>query len=171
MCVSVTPIELTMNDDSYSRYDSWQKCRVFKSDSMQDSNPPIWLYHTIKSTMFDQDKEKYSKSKVSLMPKKSRVLARRVSMELDISQTGIRRIMKNHLELRPYKVVIAALLSDDQKIRRKKFANWVRTSFRKQDTMRILEVPKIIDPSVPDPRKYILYFQNASICIMYIFDG
>ena len=31
-------------------------------------------------------------------------------------------------------------------------------------------VPKIIDPSVPDRRKNILYFQNALICIVYIFD-
>ena len=37
MCVSVTPIELTMNDDSYSCYDSWQTCRIFKTDPMQDS--------------------------------------------------------------------------------------------------------------------------------------
>jgi hypothetical protein len=32
----------------------------------------------------------------------------------------------------------STLLSDDQKIKRKKFANWVRTNFRKEETMRIL---------------------------------
>ena len=31
-------------------------------------------------------------------------------------------------------------------------------------------VPKIIDPSVPDRRKFFLYFQNASSCIVYMFD-
>ena len=35
--MSVTPIELTMNDDSYSRYDLWQTYQVFKLDPMQDS--------------------------------------------------------------------------------------------------------------------------------------
>ena len=46
--------------------------------------------------------------------------------------------MKNDLELRPYKKVIEPLLSNDQKIKRKKFANWVRKNFRKEDIMRIL---------------------------------
>ena len=59
-------------------------------------------------------------------------------MELDISERSVRRIMKKDLGLRPYKKVIEPLLSNDQKIKRKKFANWVRTNFRKEDTMRIL---------------------------------
>ena len=29
-------------------------------------------------------------------------------------------------------------LSDDQRVKRKKFANWVRTNFRKEDTVKIL---------------------------------
>ena len=29
-------------------------------------------------------------------------------------------------------------LSDDQKIKRKQFANWLRTNFRKKDSLRIL---------------------------------
>ena len=59
-------------------------------------------------------------------------------MELDISERSVRRIMKKDLGLRPYKKVIKPLLSNDQKTKRKKFANWVRTNFRKEDTMRIL---------------------------------
>ena len=31
-------------------------------------------------------------------------------------------------------------------------------------------VSKIIDPSVPDRRKFFLYFQKASSCIVYMFD-
>ena len=46
--------------------------------------------------------------------------------------------MKNNLELRLYKTVIESLLSDDQKVKRKKFANWTRTSSRKEDIMKIL---------------------------------
>ena len=45
--------------------------------------------------------------------------------------------MKNDLGLRVYKIVIESLLSDDQKIKRKKFVNWIRTNFREEDTMRI----------------------------------
>ena len=59
-------------------------------------------------------------------------------MELDISERSVRRIMEKDLRLRPYKKVIEPLLSNDQKIKRKKFVNWVRTNFRKEDTMRIL---------------------------------
>ena len=40
--------------------------------------------------------------------------------------------MKNDLGLRPYKTVIELLLSDDQKVKQKKFTNWLRTNFRKE---------------------------------------
>ena len=46
--------------------------------------------------------------------------------------------MKVDLGLKPYKKVIEPSLFDDQKIKRKKFANWVRNNFRKEETMRIL---------------------------------
>ena len=70
--------------------------------------------------------------------RKKRVSARKLSMDLQISERSVRRIMKNDLGLRPYKKVKEPLLSNDQKIKRKKFANWVRTIFRKEDTMKIL---------------------------------
>ncbi len=59
-------------------------------------------------------------------------------MELDISERSVRRIIKNDLGLYPYKKVIEPLLSDDQKLKRKQFVNWVRTNFRKEDTLKIL---------------------------------
>ena len=46
--------------------------------------------------------------------------------------------MKNDLGLHPYKKVIEPLLSDDQKLKRKQFANWLRTNFQKEDTLKIL---------------------------------
>ncbi|CAF3343269.1 unnamed protein product [Rotaria socialis] len=67
-----------------------------------------------------------------------RVSARKLSLELDISETRVRRILKSDLGLHPYKKFVEPLLSDDQKIKRKKFANWIRTNFRKEETMRIL---------------------------------
>ncbi|CAF1350541.1 unnamed protein product [Rotaria magnacalcarata] len=50
-------------------------------------------------------------------------------------KNGLRRKKKR---LHHYKKVVEPLLSDDQKIKRKKFANWIRTHFRKEETMRIL---------------------------------
>ncbi|CAF4160995.1 unnamed protein product [Rotaria magnacalcarata] len=70
--------------------------------------------------------------------RKKRVSARKLSMELGISATSIRRILKIDLGLKPYKKIIEPSLSDDQKIKRKKVANWVRNNFRKEETMRIL---------------------------------
>ena len=70
--------------------------------------------------------------------RKKRVPARNLSMELGMSERSVRRIMKNDQGLCPYKKVIEPLLSNDQKIKRKKFANWLRTNFRKEDTMTIL---------------------------------
>ena len=70
--------------------------------------------------------------------RKTGVSARKLSMGLGISATSARRILKVDLGLKPYKKVIEPSLSDDQKIKRKKFANWVRNNFRKEETMRIL---------------------------------
>ena len=70
--------------------------------------------------------------------RKTGVSAQKLSMELGISATSVRRILKVDLGLKPYKKVIEPSLSDYQKIKRKKFANWVRNNFRKEETMRIL---------------------------------
>ena len=59
-------------------------------------------------------------------------------MELDISRISVRRILKNDMELRPYKKIREFSLSDDQRVKWKKFANWIRTNFQKEDTMKIL---------------------------------
>ena len=87
---------------------------------------------------FARTKGNIQKVKHRLRPKK-RVSARKLSMELGISESSVRRRMKNDLERRPYKKVIEPLLSNDRKIKRRKtFANWIRTNFRKENTMKIL---------------------------------
>ena len=70
--------------------------------------------------------------------RKTRVLARKLSMERSIFNRSVRQIMKDDLGLRRYKIVIELLLSNHQKIKRKQRANWVRTKFRKGNIMRIL---------------------------------
>ena len=70
--------------------------------------------------------------------RKKRVSARKIAIELDISARSVRRILKNDLGLSAYKKVIEPSLSDDQKVKWKQFANWLRTNFRKEDTLKIL---------------------------------
>ncbi|CAM2721683.1 unnamed protein product [Rotaria socialis] len=66
------------------------------------------------------------------------VSSRKIARELGISRTSIRRILKNDLELQAYKIQKEPLLTDEHKEKRIKFANWIRTNFRKEDTMNIL---------------------------------
>ena len=68
------------------------------------------------------------KIKRSLNRRKS-LSFRKFARELGISQISVQRMLKNDLELPAYKM---------QKEKRMKFANWIRTSFRKKNTMNIL---------------------------------
>ena len=47
--------------------------------------------------------------------RKSRVSARKIATELDISRISVRRILKNDIGLRPYKKIMELSLSDDQR--------------------------------------------------------
>ena len=82
-------------------------------------------------------KESIKKVKHRLNRKK-KVTSRKLAVELNISRTSVRRILKNDLLLRPYKKIVEPLLTDEHKEKRKKFSNWVRTRFQKEDTMKIL---------------------------------
>ena len=66
------------------------------------------------------------------------ISCRKLSLSLNISRSSMSRIIKEDLKLKSYKPVIEPLLTDDQKSRRKTFANWVRNHYRKEDTMRFL---------------------------------
>jgi hypothetical protein len=70
--------------------------------------------------------------------RKKRLSVRKLSNDLNISQISINRILKIDLGYRPYKKIIEPFLTDAHKAGRKKFANWVRTNFRKEQTMKIL---------------------------------
>ena len=82
-------------------------------------------------------KESIKKVKHRLNRKK-KVTSRKLAVELNISRTSVRRILKNDLLLRPYKKIVEPLLTDEHKEKRKKFSNWVRRRFRKENTMKIL---------------------------------
>ena len=56
---------------------------------------------------------------------------------MGISRTSIRRILRNDLGLRAYKVRDEPLLTNEHK-ERVKLANWIRTNFGNENTMKIL---------------------------------
>ena len=49
---------------------------------------------------------------------------------------ALREFLKMILELKSYRKKVQAKLSEDQKAKRLKFANWIRTNFRKEDNCR-----------------------------------
>ena len=71
------------------------------------------------------------------LKQKKPVLARKLARDLQMSDRSMRRILKDDLHLRPYKIIIEPLLTDGHKAKRLAFANWVRHTFRKEDTLRI----------------------------------
>ena len=79
---------------------------------------------------FVTTKGNIQKVKCRLRRKKS-ASARKLSMKLGISDMSVWQITENDLGLHSYKVVIKPLLFGDQKIKRKKLANLVRTNFPK----------------------------------------
>ena len=54
------------------------------------------------------------------------------------SGTSAQRILKDHLKLKSYRIKVQPKISEDQKAKRLKFANWIRTNFRKEDTLIFL---------------------------------
>ena len=69
---------------------------------------------------------------------KGRVSVRKLARELNISRTSIHRILKEDLKYCAYKKIVQPFLTAAHKAERKAFANWIRTSFLKEQTMRIL---------------------------------
>ena len=59
---------------------------------------------------------------------------RKIARDLRISRTSAQRILKDDLKLKSYRIKVQPKVSEDQKAKRLKFANWIRTNFRKEDT-------------------------------------
>ncbi|CAF1183602.1 unnamed protein product [Rotaria magnacalcarata] len=73
------------------------------------------------------------------------VSSRKVARELGISRTSAQRILKNDLGLRAYKIQNEPLLTNEHKEKRMKLANWIRTNFRKENTMKTLFSDEMFD--------------------------
>ena len=64
--------------------------------------------------------------------------SRKLARQLGISPSSVHRILNNDLELQAYKMQKETLLTDEHKEKTMKFANSIRTNFRKENTMNIL---------------------------------
>ena len=64
------------------------------------------------------------------------VSSRKTAGHLGISRTNIRRILRNDLGVPAYEVQNEPLLTNKQKEGKVKFANGIRTNFRKENTMK-----------------------------------
>jgi hypothetical protein len=64
--------------------------------------------------------------------------ARRVALELQILDRSVRCVLMDDLHLKPYKKIVAPLITDAQAAKRVRFTNRVRRNVRIEDTMRIL---------------------------------
>jgi hypothetical protein len=69
---------------------------------------------------------------------KKLVSVRSLAKEYGMSKSSAHRILKEDVELYPYKMIIKLKLTNEHKIKQKKVANWIFNDFRKEDTMRIL---------------------------------
>ena len=72
------------------------------------------------------------------MKRQKRESIRKLAGELDIANGSVVRILKQDLGYRSYKKRIEPTLTDFEKSKRMKFANWLQHNFRKEDTLRIL---------------------------------
>ncbi|CAM4837760.1 unnamed protein product [Rotaria magnacalcarata] len=78
-------------------------------------------------------KANISKVKYRLAQKKQ-ISSRRLAAEINISRTNARRILREDLGCFPYKKIKQPRLTDLQKKKRVKFANWVFNHYTKNDT-------------------------------------
>jgi hypothetical protein len=84
--------------------------------------------------------------KVKRMMQQKTVSTRKLGLELGMSRMSAHRILQDDLGCRPYKYLIEPALFEEHKEKRKKFAKWIRTNFRKQETLKILfSVEKMFD--------------------------
>lgn len=74
----------------------------------------------------------------SRLTRKKGVSTRKLATELAVSRRSIQRMLKSDLGCRAYKKRIEPMITEAQKAKRKHFANWIRTNFRKEQTLKFL---------------------------------
>lgn len=72
------------------------------------------------------------------LKRKKRVSSRKLAKEIGISRRTVQRILRSDLGCRPYKKIVEPMLTEEHKVKRKRFFNWIRNNFAKEDTRKIL---------------------------------
>ncbi len=72
------------------------------------------------------------------MKRKKKLFIRKLASELNISNESVVKLLKQDLGHCSYRKRVEPALTDVEKAKRLKFANWLRHNFRKDDTLRIL---------------------------------
>ena len=105
--------------------------QLYESTGKIDLRSPPGRTRTIRTKKLIR---KVSKRLVS----KGRQSARRLAKSFAVSRETMRRIIKNDLRLRPYRMTTRPKLTEDHKRRRVSFAYWVRRELKKEDHRQIL---------------------------------
>lgn len=106
-------------------------CKLFRETGSVDLKRPPGRPRTIRTKATIQKVKRKMNRKIPLS-------AAKLAVEMNLSETTVRRVLKEDLNLKPYKMTVQPSLTDQHKESRKRFANWIRTNFRKKDTMKIL---------------------------------
>ena len=104
---------------------------------MINNTGSIELSHSSGRPRIARTKANISKAKWRLDHNK-RVSTRRLAAEIKISKTSAHRILREDLGCFPYKKIKQPKLTNLQKQKRVKFANWVLNNYAKDDTKRWL---------------------------------
>ena len=107
-------------------------CKITQTDGSINLRKSPGCARTIRTkAVIQKVKVSVNRLKESVLPGNS--LVNWVFLELAFKEYSV-----DDLGLRAYKVQIEPLLTDEHKEKRIRFANWIRTNFRKEDTMKIL---------------------------------
>ena len=74
----------------------------------------------------------------NLLNQKKPVSTRRLAKEMNTSRRSLQRILREDIDCKPYKKAIQPKLTNFQKNKRVKFANWVLNNYSKEDTKKCL---------------------------------
>ena len=73
-----------------------------------------------------------------MLKNKKLMSAGKMATKLNVSDASMRRILKSDLQCKPYKIIDEPRIEEVQKRKRKTFTNWIRTNYRKNETMNFV---------------------------------
>ena len=114
---------------SYRTVKRW--CKMIRETGAIDLSKSSACHRTVGTKANIQKIKRKSKGS-------KRISWRKLALEMDMSFSSAYRILRKDLKMKPYKETVELLLKDEHKAQRKKFVNWTRKKFRKEDTTTIL---------------------------------